>query len=107
MERIEEQSTRAALRRFSGKRVYLHFEMTRGGFIRNVLAEIEEAVLRADSDGSFRVALRCKGDGWVVMEGLTHIDAPAGMPLFLATFDDDPDQRLTRTLQLSLEPFPA
>lgn len=103
MQPIDEQSTGAALGLFNGRRAYLHFEMTRGGFVRNVTAEIEETVLRADSDGSFRVALRCKGDGWVIMEGLTHMDAGPGRPLFLAAFDDD--QRLARALQLSLEPF--
>jgi hypothetical protein len=90
-----------ALKCFEGQRVYVHFELTRGGFIRNLAAQVVETHLRGE--GSYRVALRCQEDGWVIMEGLTHVDLTHDARLFLYALDTD--QRLSQALQLSLEPF--
>lgn len=100
---IDADKVTAALRRFEGGRAYVHFEMTRGGFIRNLQADIESVALRGE--GPYRVALKCRGDGWVIMEGLTHMDLPTGGPLFLGALESESDQRLTQCLQLNVEPF--
>lgn len=101
MQPIEPAVVAAVLKRFEGQQVYLHFEFPRGGFIRNLTAEVEEAHLRGD--GPYRVALRCRQDGWVIMEGLTHMAAVQGAPLFLCAFESD--QRLSQALQISRDPF--
>lgn len=76
-------------------------EFVRGGFVRNLAADVEEAVIRGE--GPFRVALRCREAGWVVMEGLTHMESTAVEPLFLCALESD--QRLAQVLQISPEPF--
>lgn len=108
MQPIQPEYAATALKRFEGNHVYVHFEFPRGGFLRNLTAEVEEAHLRGD--GPYRVALRCRADGWVIMEGLTHMAAEEGGRLFLGAFGDDSspdksDQRLSRALQISMEPF--
>jgi hypothetical protein len=101
---IEAEELVLALRRLNGRRVYLHVEVTPGGFMRNLTAEIEEAVLRGDGP-TYRVALRCSGHGWVVMEGLTHMSVKDGDPLLLCTLEEE--DRLTRVLQISEEVLAA
>jgi hypothetical protein len=103
MEPIQAEQAVRALKRYAGRRIYLHFEFTRGGFVRNVAADVTEVHVRGE--GPYRVALRCEGEGWVVMEGLTHMAERAGEPLFFGALDSDADQRLAHALQLSLEPF--
>jgi hypothetical protein len=101
MQPIQPEDVINALKSFEGQRVYVHFELTRGGFIRNLAAQVEETHLRGE--GSYRVALRCKEEGWVIMEGLTHVDLTDDARLFLYAFDSE--QRLFQALQLSLAPF--
>ncbi len=102
MQPIDAQPVAAALKRFEGRRAYVHFEFCRGGFVRNLSADILEAHLRGE--GPYRVALRCQGDGWVIMEELTHAELPRGKgPLFIGALEED--QRLSRALSISLEPF--
>jgi hypothetical protein len=90
-----------ALQRFVGERAYLHFEFCRGGFVRNAVVEVEDAQVRGE--GPWRVALRCGTHGWVIMEGLTHMEIRPGAPLFLGALESD--QRLSQALQISREPF--
>lgn len=104
MKPIEAETVAQALQQFAGRRTYLHFEFPTGGFLRNLAAEIEEAHLRSDG-ATYRVALRCKEHGWVMMEGLTHMSLQEGAPLFLGALEDEPAQRLNRCIQLSKEPF--
>lgn len=101
MQPIRTEDLGAALKFFEGQQAYLHFEFARGGFVRNLTAQVEEAHLRGN--GAYRVALRCKSDGWLVMEGLTHADLTQSSCVCLYALDND--QRLSRALQLSLEPF--
>ena len=93
-----------ALARFAGQSVYVHAECIPGGFIRNARLEVVSAQLRGD--GRYRVALRCHGDAWVRLEDLTHWEVDAQGRLLLLAFGDA-EQRLSRTLELSLQPFPA
>ncbi|MGE5590479.1 MAG: DUF1806 family protein [Bacillota bacterium] len=102
MQPIDPQVVSAALAAWAGRTAYVHQETVPGGFIRNVRVDIEQAVLRGDQP-PYRVALRCRGDAWVVTEGLTHMDLTEGQPLFLCALEGD--QRLSRALQLSVEPF--
>lgn len=101
---IETEALIQVMRGFSGRRVYLHVEVTPGTFLRNLTTDIEEVVLR-DDNGSYRLALRSAGDGWVVMEGLTHMSMGEGAPLHLCTLVEE--DRLTRVIQISEEAFAA
>lgn len=102
MQPIQPDLLGPCLRRFEGRRAYIHFEFCRGGFVRNMAAQVRTVSLRGD--GPFRLGIHCEQDGWVVMQELTHFDA-TGPVLFLGAFDED--QRLSRALQLSLEPLPV
>ena len=99
---IDPQVVAGVLAAWAGRTAYLHQETVPGGFVRNIRIDIEEAVLR-HGEASYRVALRCRGDAWVVMEGLTHMELTEGQPLFLCALESD--QRLSRALQISAEPF--
>lgn len=101
---IDVEELAPVLRLLSGRTVYLHVEVIPGGFMRNVTAEVEEAVLRSDGS-TYRMALRCGGHGWVVMEGLTHMSIREGEPLHLCTLAEE--DRLTRVIQISKEAFAA
>lgn len=102
MQPIDTALLAQVLKRYEGSRAYLHVEFCRGGFVRNVAAQVVQAQIRGD--GPYRVALRCQEDGWVIMEELTHAQIPDGAgPLFLCAFEED--QRLSRALQIGLEPF--
>lgn len=103
MQPIDEAVITGILKGFEGSRVYMHFEFPRGGFVRNVSTAVTEAHLKGA--GPYRVALRCEGDGWVIMEELTHFEATEHGPLFLCALESD--GRLSRTLQISREPFAA
>lgn len=101
---IDAEELAPVLHQLCGRTVYLHVEVIPGGFMRNLTAEIEEAVLRSDGP-THRVALRCAGRGWVVMEGLTHMTIGEGEPLHLCTLAEE--DRLTRVIQISKEAFAA
>lgn len=104
LERIDGEALAQVLRTLGGRRLYLHLEVTPGGFLRNLAAELEEAVLRCDGE-SYRLALRCRQHGWIVMEGLTHAAMQPGAPLLFGTLEGE--DRLTRVLQLSEEVLTA
>lgn len=99
MQPIQSDAVAGALKQFEGRRVYLHFEFPRGGFLRNIAAEVDEVHLKGA--GPYRVALKCRDHGWVLMEGLTHMQMSEGHPLFLGALESD--QRLSQALQISLE----
>lgn len=101
MQPINRTAAAAALRSLSGGHCFIHFEFTRGGFVRNLAADVEEALIRGD--GPYRIGIRCKANGWVVMEGLTHMEIREGEPLFFGTLESD--QRLAQALQISREVF--
>lgn len=104
MQPLDPEILAPLVRGLAGQTVYLHCEVVPAGFLRNLKAEVQEAVLRGD-EPPYRLALRCQGDGWVIMEGLTHMDVPRteGAPLFLCGLESD--QRLSRAIQISREPF--
>lgn len=101
---IDEEELAPMLLRLGGRKVYLHVEVTPGGFLRNLAAQVKEAVLRS-SGSTWRIALRCEEHGWVVMEGLTHMSVQSGEPLLLCTLEEE--DRLTRVIQISEEAFAA
>jgi hypothetical protein len=86
----------------SGCKAFIHVEVTPGGFVRNLPVDLEDVVLRG-AGPTYRLALRCASNGWVVLEGLTHM-AIDGEILMLCTLEED---RLTRVIQLSKEAFAA
>lgn len=106
MQRIREEAAavQAALDGLAGQSVYVHAEVIPGGFLRNLRVEVVAAYLRGGA--SCRVALRCSGDAWVRMEDLTHWERDAEGRLIFCAFGDE-QERLSRTLELSLAPFPA
>lgn len=104
MQPIDPLVVSKALAAWTGRTAYIHQETVPGGFVRNVRVDIERAVLRGE-EPPYRVALRCGGGAWVVTEGLTHMDLTEDQPLFLCALESD--QRLSRALQISAEPFPA
>lgn len=97
---LDPQAVTQALQRLAGSRLYLHFEFTRGGFLRNLVADVEEAVLRGE--GPYRVALRCREHGWVIMEGLTQMALSPDL-LVLGALDEE--QKLAHLIQLSREAY--
>ena len=97
-------AVRAALARFAGQGVYVHAECIPGGFVRNARFEVAAAELRGE--GRYRVALRCQEGAWVRLEDLTHWELDPQGRLMLLAFGDA-EQRLSRTLELSLQPFPV
>ncbi len=101
---IDERELVQAAAELSGRMVYLHMEVTPGGFVRNLTADLQEMVVRRDH-ATYRVALRCANDGWVVVEGLTHMAIGEGEPLLLCALVEE--DRLTRVLQISEEAFAA
>ncbi len=97
-------AVREALARFAGQTVYVHAECIPGGFVRNARLAVTSAQMRGE--GRYRVALRCDDDAWVRWEDLTHWEMDGQGRLLLLAFGDA-EQRLSRTLELSLKPFPA
>lgn len=109
MQPIEPETLAPLLRGLAGQAVYLHYEVVPAGFLRNLKVNIQEAVLRG-AEPPYRLALRCQEDAWVIMEGLTHMETAAtaadgapGPTLFLCALESD--QRLSRAIQISREPF--
>lgn len=112
---ITRESLDAHLDSLCGRRIYLHMEVTPGCFLRNLAVEVQDLVLRCDGP-SYRLALRCAGHGWVVIEGLTHMALPDEAtqrhpvsghvpPLQLGTLVEE--DRLTRLILLSEEAYAA
>ncbi len=95
----------SALGTFAGKAAWIHAEWIPGGFLRNMRVEVVAAYVRGGGPG-YRVALRCRDDAWVRIEDVTHWATDEGGRLFLMAFGDE-QQRLSRTLEISPQPFPA
>jgi len=91
------------LRRYEGGTSFVHVEATPGAFVRNAAVAIEQAF--AAGEGPYRVGLRLADDGWIRVEGLTHLTIDEEGRLLLAGHDDK--GRLTTALELSRERFPA
>lgn len=101
MRPIDKQVVDAALREFTGQIVYIHCEVTPGGFIRNARVDVLNNFIAGE--GPYRVALELAGDGWVRVEGLTDYERNESDQLLMAGHDDK--GRLTVALELSKEPF--
>jgi hypothetical protein len=102
MQLIEKPEVERGLKAFDGQRAFLHMEVTPGGFVRNVQADIKKSYI--EGEGPFRAALRLQGGGWVRVEGLTHYQMDEEGRLLLAGHDER--GRLTTALELSSKPFP-
>lgn len=103
MQHIQMEELKLHLRSYEGKQVYVHVEVTPGAFVRNVKVHIAQTY--ANGNGPYRVALRLEDDGWIRVEGLTHLTIDAEGRLIVAGHDEK--GRLTAALELSIEPFPA
>ncbi|NBD25675.1 DUF1806 family protein [Paenibacillus glycinis] len=103
MIKINKPEVEAELRRFVGAEVYLHSEATSFVFVRNFKVLVNEALI-AGEGGSYRVALRFDGHGWLRMEALTHYEVDGQGRLLLAGYDDR--GRMHVALHAGKEPFP-
>jgi hypothetical protein len=101
MQTIDRSVLTAALAAFDGHAVYMHVEVTPGGFARNIPLTVEASFVHGD--GPFRVALRLPDRGWIRVEGLTHMTVDEMGRLLLAGHDSD--GKLTTALELSPTPF--
>jgi hypothetical protein len=86
---------------FAGGSAFAHVEVTPGGFARNIVIQIEET--HVHGSGPYRVALRLKQNGWIRVEGLTHMTVDEKGRLLLAGHDSE--GKLTSGLELSREAF--
>lgn len=93
----------AALDVFVGRHVWVHAEWIPGGFLRNMHVDVVQAYVRGGGPG-YRVALRCGQDAWVRIEDVTHWVVDEAGRLCLLAFGDE-QQRLSRTLEISAQPF--
>jgi hypothetical protein len=98
---LQPRNAESLLAAFADSKAYLHLEVNPGGFVRNVMAHVEGGSVRPDS-GCYRVALRCRPHGWVVMEGITHVEDGPGI---LSFYRIDQEHRLLQVLQVAKEPF--
>ncbi|MBB6450761.1 hypothetical protein HNR44_002751 [Geomicrobium halophilum] len=113
MKNIEKNAVQAALDTFSGKQMYVHFEMTNGayaayrhgkfhaagGYVRNARQDIKHG--KITGDGPYRVGLKTE-NGWIFAEGLSVFEQNDGS-LYLYGFDEQ--EKLSIALQLSTAPF--
>ena len=95
----------AALGAFDGGQAWVHGEWIPGGFLRNMRVDVVQTYVRGGGPG-YRVALRCGNDAWVRIEDVTQWVVDDAGRLCLLAFGDE-QQRLSRTLEISREPFPA
>jgi len=102
MKPIDRPQVEAALRAFAGADAYVHSEATSFVFVRNFKIHITET--HVAGEGSYRVALRFDGHGWLRTEGLTHYEVDGQGRLILAGYDDR--GRMNVALHLSKEAFP-
>lgn len=102
MKPIDRKKVEKALRTFENHSVYIHSEVTPGGFSRNILVQVTKCYIMGD--GPFRVTLKLSDQGWIRIEGLTDYVHQNGQ-LLLAGHDEK--GRLRTGLEISLKPFPA
>jgi hypothetical protein len=102
MKPIDRQQVEAALRAYTGADAYLHSEATSFVFVRNFKIHITDAYIAGE--GSYRIALRFDGHGWLRTEALTHYEVDEQGRLILAGYDDR--GRMNVALHLGKEPFP-
>ncbi|KIL41416.1 hypothetical protein SD70_07145 [Gordoniibacillus kamchatkensis] len=101
MKPIDKDLLAEKLDAFAGRTSFAHLEVTPGGFARNVVVQIENT--HVHGSGPYRVALRLKGNGWIRIEGLTHMTVDEAGRLLIAGHDSD--GKLTTGLELSKEAF--
>ncbi|WMT41848.1 DUF1806 family protein [Paenibacillus sp. D2_2] len=102
MMKIDRLEVEKELRRLVGAKVYVHSEATSYMFVRNFSVQLTEAHIAGE--GTYRVALRFNGDGWLRMEALTDYEVDDQGRLLLAGFDDK--GRMDVALHLGREAFP-
>lgn len=103
MQPIEAEIVKSHLKNFHGKPVYIHCEITPGGFVRNPTITVVESFLNGTDP--YRATLKLTDNGWVRIEGLTDFEIDHKNRLLLAGHDHL--GRLTAALQLSHTPFNA
>ncbi|MNI47708.1 hypothetical protein D3C73_1022400 [compost metagenome] len=101
MQPIHLEQLRPVLQSFEGKEVYVHTEVNPGAFLRNIRVEVERAYI--SGEGTYRLALRLRGNGWIRTEQITHFNIDAGGRVFAAGYDEH--YRITTLLQIGLLPF--
>jgi hypothetical protein len=98
---IIKSEVEAHLRSFVGTDAYIHSEATSFVFVRNFKIKITDAFIAGE--GTYRVALRFDGHGWLRMEALTHYEVDGEGRLIIAGYDDR--GRMNVALHLGKEPF--
>ncbi|MCY0875831.1 MAG: DUF1806 family protein [Firmicutes bacterium] len=102
MERLQASVVANRLQDWTGQRVYVHLEVNPGAYWRNGSAVLSRGHVKGD--GSYRVYLELDdGSGMIHVDDLTHMEVTDDM-LIVIGFDDI--ERLARTLEVSLRPFP-
>lgn len=101
MKPIDKDLLNGRLAEFQKGSSFAHVEVTPGGFARNIVIQIEET--HVHGSGPYRVALRLKQNGWIRVEGLTHMTVDEAGRLLIAGHDSD--GKLTTGLELSREAF--
>ncbi|WP_262685381.1 YojF family protein [Paenibacillus baimaensis] len=101
MEPVNFEQLQDVLKSFEGKEVYLHTEVNPGALLRNIRVEIEQAHL--SGEGSYRLALRLRNNGWVRTESITHYSLDARGRVFAASYDEQ--NRIATLIQIGLFPF--
>ncbi|MFC0215656.1 DUF1806 family protein [Paenibacillus chartarius] len=101
MQLIDRKRLETALSSFAGATVFTHIEVTPGGFARNIPVHIIETYLHGE--GPYRAALRLEEQGWIRVEGLTHMVLDENGRLLLA--GHDAEGKLTTALELSRTRF--
>jgi len=102
MNPIIKDQVEAELQSFIGEEIYIHSEATSFVFVRNFKVKVTDAFIAGE--GSFRVALRFDGHGWLRMEALTHYEREGNARPLLAGYDDK--GRMNVALHFGKEPFP-
>lgn len=89
------------LREWTDRTVFIHLEVNPGAYWRNGKAVLKEGYVRGA--GPYRVFLKLDGGTSLIqVDDLTHMEI-SGDTLILIGFDEQ--QRLARTVEVSLRPF--
>src|SRR4051794_14275277 len=89
------------LKKWTGKRVYIHFEVNPGGYFRNGNALLSDAHVKGEIN--YRVYLELEENQSIIhVDNLTHMTI-SEQQIILIGYDEY--HRLARTLEISSEPF--
>lgn len=102
MDNLHAEQVRTHLRDWTGRTVYIHLEVNPGAYWRNGSGVLMAA--HVHGEGSYRVYLELdSGVGLIQVDGLTHMELT---PEHLIVIGFDDSERLARTLEMALTPFP-